>query len=102
MWLLFLDTNTSLDQFFSDINIPFYCQFLVAQPQRNHVVVLTEVYRVSPTLSLQTYCFRNWTAGGGLSWLSQGLYRRRKNLNGHIIQGTRISVSRNLLNLSYL
>jgi hypothetical protein len=65
IWLLFLDTSTSLDQFFTDINIPFDCQFLVAQPQGDHVVVLTEMYRVSPTLPLQTYCFGNWTAAGG-------------------------------------
>jgi hypothetical protein len=85
IWLLFLDTNTSLEQFFTDINIPFDCQFLVAQPQRDHVVVLTELYRVSPTLPMQTYRFGNWTAGGGLTWPSQGLYRRRNNLQGHIM-----------------
>jgi hypothetical protein len=81
-WLLFLDTNTSLEQFFTDITIPFDCQFLVAQPQSDHVVLLTEVYRVSPTLPLQTYRFGNWTAGGGLTWPSQGLYWRRNNLQG--------------------
>jgi hypothetical protein len=73
IWLLFLDTNTSLEQFFTDINIPFDCQFLVAQPQSDHVVALTEVFRVSPTHLLQTYRFGNWTAGGGLSWPSQRL-----------------------------
>jgi len=73
IWLLFLDSNTSLEQFFTDINIPFDCQFLVAQPQTDHVVVLTEVYRVSSTLALQTYSFGNWTAGGSLTWISQGL-----------------------------
>jgi hypothetical protein len=82
IWLLFLDTNTSLVQFFTDINIRFDCQFLVAQPQSDHVVLLTEVYRVSPTLPLQTYRFGNWTAGGGLTGPSEGLYRRRNNLQG--------------------
>jgi hypothetical protein len=72
-------------KFFTDINIPFDCQFLVAQPQGDHVVVLTEVYRVSPTLPLQTYRFGNWTAGGGLTWPSQGLYMRRNNLKCHIM-----------------
>jgi hypothetical protein len=86
VWLLFLDTNTSLEQFFTDINIPFDCQFLVAQPQRDHVVVLTEVYRVSPTLPLQTYRFGNWTAGRGLTWPSQGLYWRRNNLQGIVLR----------------
>jgi hypothetical protein len=96
IWLLFLDTNTSLEQFFTDINIPFDCQFLVAQPQSDHVVVLTEVYRVSPTLPLQTYRFGNWTAGGGLTWPSQGFYMRRKNLKGFTIQATKLNVSGNL------
>jgi hypothetical protein len=98
IWLLFLDTNTSLEQFFTDINIPFDCQVLVAQPQSDHFLVLTEVYRVSPTLPLQTYRFGNWTAGGGLAWPSQGLYRRRNNLEGYIIQAAHETVSRIFLN----
>jgi hypothetical protein len=81
-WLLFLDTNSSLEEFFTDINVPFDCQFLVAQPEHGHGVALTEVYRVSPTLPLQTYRFGRWTAAGGLTWPSQGLYRRRNNLDG--------------------
>jgi hypothetical protein len=99
IWLLFLDTNTSLDQFFTDINIPFDCQFLVAQPHGDHVVVLTEVYRVSPTLPLQIHRFGNWTAGGGLTWPSQGLYRRRNNLKGHIIRATHVNVCRNPIDM---
>jgi len=68
----------------------------VAQPQTDHIVVLTEVYRVSPTLPLQAYGFGNWTAGGGLTWPSQGIYMRRKNLKGLTIQATRARVSGNL------
>jgi hypothetical protein len=82
IWLLFLDTNTSLEEFFTDINIPFDCEFLVAQPEDGDVVTLTEVYRVSPTLPLQTYRFGNWTPGGGLTWSSQGFYQRRNSLQG--------------------
>ena len=96
IWLLFLDTNTSLEQFFTDINIPFDCQFLVAQPQTDQVVMLTEVYRVSPTLPLQTYRFGNWTAGGGIIWPSLGFYARRKNLKRLTIQATHLSVRGNL------
>jgi hypothetical protein len=98
IWLLFLDTNTSLELFFTDINIPFDCQFLAAQPQSDHVVVLTEVYRVSPTLPLQTYRFGNWTAGRGLIWTFEGLYRRRNNLQGHIIRAVHVNVSRTFFN----
>ena len=99
IWLLFLDTNTSLEQFFTDINIPFDCQFLVAQPQSDHVIVLTEVYRVSPTLPLQTYRFGNWTSGGALTWSSQGLYTRRNNLKGHNIQTAYAYVSQKVFNI---
>jgi hypothetical protein len=81
-WLLFLDKNSPLEEFFTDINIPFNCEFLVVQPEDDHVVGLTEVYRVSPTLPLQTYRFGNWTPVGGLTWPSKGFYHRRNSLQG--------------------
>jgi hypothetical protein len=58
--------------------------------------VLTEVYRVSPILPLQTNCFGNWTSGGGLNWPSQGFYLRRKDLKGLTIQATKLKVNGNL------
>ena len=69
----------------------------MAQPQSDDFVVLTEVYRVSPTLPLQTYRFGKWTACSGLTWPSQGLYRRRNNLQGHIIRAAHRNVSKSLL-----
>jgi hypothetical protein len=81
-WLLFLDKDSSLEELFTDINIPFDCEFLVAQPGSDNVVGLTEVYRVRPTLPLQTYRFGNWTPGGGLTWPSRGFYQRRNSLLG--------------------
>jgi hypothetical protein len=88
-----------MEQFFTDINIPFDCQFLVAQPQSDHVVMLTEVYRVSPAMPLQIYRFGNWTAGGDLTWPSEGLYSRRNNLEGLTIEATHLSVRGNLYNI---
>jgi hypothetical protein len=93
VWLLFLDTDASLEDFFTDINIPFDCEFLVAQSERGDVIALTEVYRVNPTLPLQTYRFGSWSPGGGLTWSSQGLYRRRNNLQGHVVRATYKNVS---------
>jgi hypothetical protein len=60
--------SSSLEEFFTDINVPFDCEFLVTQPEDDHVVVLTEVYCVSPTLPLQTFPFGNWTPANGLNW----------------------------------
>jgi hypothetical protein len=81
-----------LEQFFTNINIPFDCQFLVAQPQIDHIVLLTEVYRVSPTLPLQTYRFDTWIAGSDLKRHLQDFYMRRKNLKGLTIQATHLNV----------
>jgi hypothetical protein len=101
IWLLFLDTNASLEEFFTDINIPFDCEFLVAQPQNGDVVALTEVYRVSPSLPLQTYRFGSWSPGGGLTWPSQGFYQRRSKLKGLVLRtavlNVRFTVHRNFL-----
>jgi len=57
------------------------------------------VYRVSPTLPLHTYSFGNWTAGGGLTWPSEGFYVRRKNLKGFTIHATHLSVRGNLYDM---
>ncbi|XP_021923388.1 probable glutamate receptor [Zootermopsis nevadensis] len=88
IWLLFLDKNSSLEEFFTDINIPFDCEFLVAQPEDDHAVGLTEVYRVSPTLPLQTYRFGNWTPARSPTWPSTNFLLRRSNLQGCVIRAT--------------
>jgi hypothetical protein len=84
--LLFLNTTSSLEDFFAGINIPFDCEFLVAQREDHHIIVLTEVYRVSPSLPLQTYRFGNWTQRGGLTCVSVGLYQRRNGLQGAVLK----------------
>jgi hypothetical protein len=89
--LLFLETDYLLEHFFADIDVPFDCEMLVAQPGDNHVV-LTEVYRVSPSLQLQTCLLGNWTPGGTLSWRTQSLYQRRKTLQGLVLKTGTIEV----------
>jgi hypothetical protein len=70
-----------MEEYFVNISIPFDCEFLVAQKEDDHVI-LTEVYRVSDTLPLQTYHFGNWSERGGLTCVSVGLYQRRSSLQG--------------------
>jgi hypothetical protein len=36
-----------IQEFFTDMKIPFDCEFLVAQEEGDNTVMLTEVYRVS-------------------------------------------------------
>ncbi|KAJ4428309.1 hypothetical protein ANN_24328, partial [Periplaneta americana] len=83
IWLLFLDSS-DLDHFFLGSDIPFDCEFLVAQQldSQSQVVQLTEVYRVSPTMALQQSFFGNWTPIDGLWTTSLSFYERRNNLQG--------------------
>jgi hypothetical protein len=85
-WLLFLERDSHFDQFFAGIHIPFDCKLLVAQPVDTHVVTVTEVYRVSPSLPLQTHRLGNWTAGGTVCWSTQSFYERRKTLQGIVLK----------------
>ncbi|XP_069679352.1 glutamate receptor U1-like [Periplaneta americana] len=83
-WLLILDTNSSLDELFSKVNIPFDCEFLVAHPE-GVKVVLTKLYRVGPTLPLQKFQIGEWSSRGDIKWSTSGLERRNK-LQGLILK----------------
>jgi hypothetical protein len=92
-WLLFLDTKLPLEEFFFDIDIPFDCEFLVAQGAGGHAVLLTEVYRVKATLPLLINIFGTWTSPGGLTWPNMTLYQRRDNLRGISLRTGFVKVS---------
>jgi hypothetical protein len=82
IWLLFLDGLFSLEELFMGIDVPFDCEFLIANHEVDSVITLTEVYRISSDLPLVTYHFGNWTSKGGLTWPNVGFYQRRNNLQG--------------------
>jgi hypothetical protein len=91
-WLLFLDNTTSLENFFYGINIPFDCNFLVAQPLENRIH-LTEVYRVAEGMSLLTCSYAVWDPNSGARRTTAKLYERRNNLHGVRMKGATIEVS---------
>jgi hypothetical protein len=81
-WLLFLNQNFSrIEDFFTEIYIPFDCEFLVVHKEHDCHFTLTEVYRVSPSLPLQTRRRRNLA-----SLNNRNLYRRRDNLQGLVVR----------------
>ncbi|XP_023708697.1 glutamate receptor ionotropic, delta-2 isoform X2 [Cryptotermes secundus] len=88
-WLLFLDDTTSLEHFFYGINIPFDCNFLVAQPRENRIH-LTEVYRVAEGMSLLKYSYAVWNPDRGARRTTTKLYERRNNLHGVHMKGAAI------------
>lgn len=98
IWLLFLDKNTTLESFFTHINIPIDSEFLVVLRRDDHIV-LKEVYRVSPAHPLQTYHFGNWTVDGGLIGPAVGLYNRRNNLQGLVLKTATVQVRKTVTSL---
>ena len=81
-WLLFLNENFSrIEDFFTDINIPFDCELLVVHKEYAYHMILTEVYRVSPSFPLQTRLLTNLASPN-----NQNLYRRRDNLQGLVLR----------------
>lgn len=94
-WLLFLQSvhnNATLEDIFSDIDIPFDCQFLVAQTTNDDVTVLTEVYRVAKHLSLQTHNYGAWSAASGFRAPERRLNSRRNNLQGFVLKAGTVHV----------
>jgi hypothetical protein len=81
-WLLFLNQNFSrIEDFFTNINIPFDCEFVVVHKEYGYQLTLAEVYRVSPSLPLQTRLLRNVDAPN-----NQNIYGRRDNLQGLVVR----------------
>ncbi|PSN30354.1 Ionotropic receptor 123 [Blattella germanica] len=84
-WLLFLNSDADLDIIFSKVDIPFNCEFLVAQTQTDYVR-LTEVYRVNQSLPLQKQYFGSWSSRKGLNVHAGGMYTRRNDLQGILLR----------------
>jgi hypothetical protein len=84
---MLVEQATSIEEFFSDIYVPFDSEFLVAQSSsglsnENSAVSLTEVYKVLP---LQTNRIANWSSVTGLSWTNVDIHQRR-DLPGVVIR----------------
>jgi hypothetical protein len=86
-WLLFFDSMTSLEDFFSDIYIPLDCEFLVAQRSNETEdgdleVSLTDVYSVHPIRPLQINPVARWSSSSGITWSNVSFLERRADLQG--------------------
>jgi len=77
----------SIDNFFSNIKIPYDCEFFVTQPfinndKREDGFSIMEIYQDHPSRSLQKHLVAHWTFSGGLNWSASLLIQRRANLHG--------------------
>ena len=84
-WLMFFSAP-SIEDFFSNIKIPYDCEFFVTQPlindKREDGISITEIYQDHPRGSLQKHLVGHWTISGGLNWSASLLVQRRTNLHG--------------------
>ena len=92
-WMLFVDTKWPLDEFFSDVYIPFDCEFVVVQLLGDEGAILTEVYRVKPSFPLQKYRFGTWSTRDSLFCTDKGFYQRRDNLQGIALKTASLNAS---------
>ncbi|KAJ9598771.1 hypothetical protein L9F63_026692, partial [Diploptera punctata] len=88
-WLTFL--TTSISQFYSDIYIPYDCEFLIAQLSNQKIVTLSEVYRVHSTSELNVLPVANWNPISQLNWTANEFNERRQDLRGLVIKAAVIS-----------
>jgi hypothetical protein len=82
----------SLEEFFARIYLPFDYEFLVAQSSSRlrgkiQEVILTEVFRVNSTQTLQKIRIGDWSHGTGLNWYMAPFVQRRRDLHGVVIKG---------------
>jgi hypothetical protein len=80
--LYFLEKNPHLEELFANIDIPFDSEFLVAQKEDDHTVVLKEVYRINASFPINIHQFGTWTSLSGPSLPTVSFYQRRNNLQG--------------------
>jgi hypothetical protein len=92
IWLLLMNMQTEIDQFFTDIDVPVDSELFVAHRQEDDVQ-LTEVYRVRRGYPLQEHAFGTVSARNNeLSATDITFYDRRNNLQGLIMEAATTEV----------
>ncbi|XP_017796565.1 PREDICTED: probable glutamate receptor [Habropoda laboriosa] len=86
-WLLFLRDGTNLEEFLSNVHVPFDCMLMVAQRDtEGNVEIVQDVYRIARGDVLRSMKFAAWDQAGGFRAPRLGLYQRRHDLQGRDIR----------------
>ena len=91
VWLTFLESGQSLQEFVGETNLRFDVQLLVAQPA-DKAVKLFEVYRVASGTPLRVRLFGAFGEPLGIPPYTY-VYHRRRSLEGHVIKTASLNVS---------
>ncbi|KOX79721.1 Glutamate receptor delta-1 subunit [Melipona quadrifasciata] len=86
-WLLFLQDETSFEEFLSDVYVPFDCMMMVTQRDAKEASeIIREVYQISREDGLRSMNFGKWDPESGFRGPRFGLYQRRHDLHGRNIR----------------
>jgi hypothetical protein len=87
---------TSLEELFTDIHIPFDCEFLVAENSSvtdgdRFEVAVTEVYQVHLSGPLHKSRVGNWSSESGVTWSTVPFFQRRGDLQGIVVKAATVA-----------
>ncbi|KAF3429742.1 hypothetical protein E2986_05555 [Frieseomelitta varia] len=88
-WLLFLRDETRIEEFLSDVYIPFDCMMMATQRDAGSEdagEVIRDVYQISREDDLRSMSFGKWDPKSGFRGPRLGLYQRRHDLHGRNIR----------------
>jgi hypothetical protein len=86
-WLTFIEGDTSLEELFDDIHVPFDCEFLTAQREAaTGKVSVTGLYKVHTTRRLQMYSVATWYPNGKCYWSTFPFRHRTEDLQGTLMK----------------
>jgi len=90
-WLTFIESDTSLEELFDDIDLPFDCEFLTAQSEAaTGKVSVTGLYKLHSTRPLQMYSVATWYPNGKCYWSTFPFRHKTENLQGGVMKGAYI------------
>ncbi|XP_017765249.1 PREDICTED: probable glutamate receptor [Eufriesea mexicana] len=86
-WLVFLRDDTKIEEFLSNIYVPFDCVLMVTQRDADGTgEIVQDVYRIDKEDGLRSMNFGWWNASKGFHGPLLGLYQRRHDLQGRNIR----------------
>lgn len=92
-WLIFFGDDTSIEDYFKDMYIPFDCNFLVAQKDSSGTAeTITEVYQIEPDTPIIRGTFATYNEQDGVKTTTITFYDRRSDLRGKHFRVTSIEV----------
>nr|QNL15103.1 ionotropic receptor 6 [Aulacocentrum confusum] len=85
-WLIFFRNETKIQNFFSDIYVPFDCTFMVSTSEFEDQETILEVYQIERDKELRQGLFGTWDIENGIKLSTSSLYQRRNDLFGQTLR----------------